>query len=225
VSVRLRPGVLIGGRLPVLSIANAASAETIVSMIIRCQAQVIAASSASRWFMTLSPDMPVLFGNQFEESAYSRDGRGGARPARRECPESLSWTSTDLIGAVDVHDHAGRAPSGTIEADEPGRLPEGARPGQTLPGRAPACGGTAASAGHSGREAERAAPTWRARRQRGKARLQRPRRGRAGAAGAGLLSSVEPQASAHLVLVHDRGRVTVRDAGVIGQPVGALVAP
>jgi hypothetical protein len=40
-------------------------------MIIRPKAQVIAVSSVSRRFMTLSPDMPMLFGNQFEESAYS----------------------------------------------------------------------------------------------------------------------------------------------------------
>src|ERR1022692_794153 len=36
--------------------------------------------------------------------------------------------------------------------------------------------------------------------------------------------SVEAQAATHLVLVHDRVGVTVRDAGVIRQPVGALVA-
>jgi len=35
---------------------------------------------------------------------------------------------------------------------------------------------------------------------------------------------VEAQPAAHLVFVHDRVGVAVRDAGVIGQPVGALVA-
>jgi hypothetical protein len=37
-------------------------------------------------------------------------------------------------------------------------------------------------------------------------------------------SSVEAQAPAHLVFVHDRVGVAMRDAGVIRQPVGALVA-
>src|SRR5260370_15774543 len=38
------------------------------------------------------------------------------------------------------------------------------------------------------------------------------------------LGSVEAQAPAHLVFVHDRVGVAVRDAGVIGQPVRALFA-